>query len=65
MYFSKGESITAAEYRKIKKGLDKESANKKATSGFGRGWHFKDVFIAPNGDKYEKGRLVTKAKKKT
>ena len=65
LYFSKGEPITAAEYRKIKKGLDKESADKKATSGFGRGWHFKDVFIAPNGDKYEKGKLVSKAKKKT
>lgn len=60
LYFSKGEPITAIEYRKIKKGLDKEDANKKTTSGFGRGWHFKDVFIAQNGDRYKKGKLITK-----
>lgn len=29
-----------------------------ATKGFGRGWHLKKNFVAPNGDKYSFGQKV-------
>ncbi len=31
----------------------------KPTAGFGRGWHLRKEFTAPNGDKYSFGKLVT------
>jgi len=31
----------------------------KPTTGFGRGWHLKKEFTAPNGDKYSFGKLIT------
>ena len=31
----------------------------KPTAGFGRGWHLKKEFTAPNGDKYSFGKLIT------
>jgi len=31
----------------------------KPTTGFGRGWHLKKEFTAPNGEKYSFGKLIT------
>lgn len=31
----------------------------KASAGWGRGWHLKKEFTAPNGDKYSFGKLIT------
>jgi len=31
----------------------------KPTTGFGRGWHLKKEFTAPNGDRYSFGKLIT------
>ncbi|KKK63550.1 hypothetical protein LCGC14_2993170 [marine sediment metagenome] len=59
-YYSKGEKITRKEYDRLGRGLRKADKEKKQSS-FGRGWHFKAVFIAANGDRYEKGKLVKKA----
>ena len=30
----------------------------KPTAGFGRGWHLKKEFTAPNGDRYSFGKLI-------
>lgn len=32
----------------------------KPTTGFGRGWHLKKKFVAPDGKTYSFGKLVTK-----
>jgi hypothetical protein len=32
---------------------------KKPTAGFGRGWHLRKEFTAPNGDRYSFGKLIT------
>lgn len=53
-YYSKGKEIKASEY----KALLKEAEPSKSHSGFGRGWHLKKVFVAPNGDKYSYGKKV-------
>lgn len=64
VYFSKGKKITKAAYTKLVKVQQKAAKAKiKPTAGFGRGWHFMDVFYAPNGDRYEKGKLAKKATK--
>ena len=31
----------------------------KKTSGWGRGWHLKKEFVAPTGEKYSFGQLIT------
>ena len=31
----------------------------KPTAGFGRGWHLRKEFTAPNGDRYSFGKLIT------
>ena len=31
----------------------------KPTTGFGRGWHLRKEFTAPNGDRYSFGKLIT------
>ena len=31
----------------------------KPTAGFGRGWHLRKEFTAPNGEKYSFGKLIT------
>ena len=31
----------------------------KPTAGFGRGWHLRKEFVAPNGDRYSFGKLIT------
>lgn len=31
----------------------------KPTAGYGRGWHLKKEFTAPNGDRYSFGKLIT------
>ena len=36
-----------------------KTANTKPTAGFGRGWHLRKEFIAPNGDRYSFGKLIT------
>ncbi len=58
-YYTKGEQITKKEYDTINR-EQKKAVKEKKKNSFGRGWHFKAVFIAPNGDRYEKGHLVTK-----
>ncbi len=63
-YYSKGKEITAAKYKKMDKEQKGQVKPVKTTVGFGRGWHFKDVFMAPNGDRYEKGKLVKTKKRK-
>ena len=59
-YYTRGEKITKKEYNRINR-EQKKSVKEKKKNSFGRGWHFKAVFIAPNGDRYEKGKLVKKA----
>lgn len=59
-YFTRGEKITKKEYTRLNR-EQKNTAKEKTKTSFGRGWHFKAVFIAPNGDRYEKGKLVEKA----
>ena len=31
----------------------------KKSAGWGRGWHLKKEFTAPNGDRYSFGKLIT------
>jgi hypothetical protein len=31
----------------------------KPATGFGRGWHLRKEFVAPNGDRYSFGKLIT------
>ena len=59
-YFTRGEKITKKEYDRINREQKKMVKEKKKNS-FGRGWHFRAVFIAPNGDEYSRGKLVKKA----
>lgn len=33
---------------------------KKATTGYGRGWHLKKNFTAPDGKRYSFGKLISK-----
>ena len=62
-YFSKGKEVTKKQYDKIAKERAKIEAKKAAgTSGWGRGWHLKGEFVAPTGDVYESGSLITKGK---
>lgn len=64
-HYSRGKEITAAKYKNIAKAEAKRTQSKvKVTAGFGRGWHFKDKFVAPNGDVYKKGKLFKKKGKK-
>ena len=61
-YFSEGKEITKRAYNKIAKDREKVESKKAAgTRGWGRGWHLKGEFVAPSGDLYESGSLVTKA----
>ena len=63
-YYSKGKSVTKAQYTKIERAQAKQAKAKLAgQSGFGRGWHFKKNFIAPNGDVYNMGKRGKKASK--
>jgi len=59
-YYTRGVKITKKEYDTINR-EQKKAVKEKKKNSFGRGWHFKAVFIAPNGDRYEKGKLVKKA----
>ena len=59
-YYTRGEQITKKEYDRLNR-QTKKAAKAKKKNSFGRGWHFKAEFIAPNGDRYEKGKLVEKA----
>ena len=36
-----------------------KTTNVKPTTGFGRGWHLRKEFTAPNGDRYSFGKLIT------
>jgi hypothetical protein len=36
-----------------------KAANTKPATGFGRGWHLRKEFTAPNGDRYSFGKLIT------
>ena len=36
-----------------------KTTNTKPTAGFGRGWHLRKEFVAPNGDRYSFGKLIT------
>ena len=61
-FYSRGKKITKAQFTK----LVEEHADKhvlKPTAEFGRGWHFRKVFVAPNGDVYNMGKLAMKATK--
>lgn len=54
--------------KKVKKVVKKKGVKKKGavskpaskTAGWGRGWHLKKKFVAPNGDVYKFGELVKK-----
>ena len=41
---------------RVKKQVD---STPKASTGFGRGWHLKKEFVAPDGQTYSFGKLVT------
>ncbi len=51
-----------AKKKKVKKVAKKVVKNSK-TTGWGRGWHLKKKFVAPNGEVYKFGQLIKKAKK--
>ena len=64
-YFSFGKEVTKAEFAKIRKSrVQKDEAKKKATSGWGRGWHLKKSFKAPDGTVYCFGKPSKKGGKK-
>ncbi len=69
-WFSRGERITEAEYLKVEaeqnapddtpkrgRGRPRKNGNvpRKVRVGFGRGWHLKKDFTAPDGTKYKFG----------
>jgi len=58
-YFSLGKEIKKAEFTKLKKAQKK--TKKAAPKKWGRGWHLKVRFVAPNGDVYKRGKLQKKA----
>lgn len=58
-YFSYGKEITAEEYDKIAKDSLSHELNKTApTSGWGRGWHLKKHFVAPDGTVWSHGKKI-------
>jgi len=58
LYFSLGKEVKKAEFTKFKKAQKSKVKNVKKPNKFGRGWHLKAKFVAPNGDVYKKGVLV-------
>lgn len=52
--------VTKVVNLKVKKGEKAKTVTVK-TKGFGRGWHLKKEFIAPDGAVYRKGVLVKEA----
>ncbi|KKK76358.1 hypothetical protein LCGC14_2864460 [marine sediment metagenome] len=62
VYYSRGKKITKVQFTKLVREHAKKHAPK-PTSEFGRGWHFRKVFVAPNGDIYNLGKLAEKAAK--
>lgn len=62
-YYSRGKEVTASKYKNLSKAeANRQESKVKVTAGFGRGWHFKDRFVAPNGDVYNKGKLHRRAR---
>lgn len=61
-FYSRGKKITKAQFTKLV-GEHADKHAPKPTAEFGRGWHFRNVFVAPNGDVYNMGTLATKATK--
>lgn len=49
---------------KVKKVKVKVQKVVSATTGFGRGWHLKKKFVAPDGKTYSFGKIVTSKKGK-
>jgi len=62
VYYSRGKKITKAQFTKLVREHAKKHAPK-PTAEFGRGWHFRKLFVAPNGDVYTMGKLAKKATK--
>lgn len=61
-YFSLGKSITKEEYERLEKELaTAKSAKKSAERHWGKGWHLKKHFVAPDGSVWSKGKMVTPA----
>lgn len=59
-YFSLGKEITQKEYDALAtEELNRELSKVKATAGWGRGWHLKAEFVAPDGTVYKKGKKVS------
>lgn len=62
VYYTKGVKITKAQFTKlVAQHAEKHAV--KPTAEFGRGWHFRKNFVAPNGDVYSMGKLASKATK--
>lgn len=58
-YFTLGKEISQSQYEKLlKETANAVMAKVKPTAGFGRGWHLKKKFIAPDGTVYHKGKKV-------
>lgn len=56
-HYAEGVEITLKEYKALSKAPGRTNANA-SHLGFGRGWHLKKSFVAPNGDKYSYGKKV-------
>lgn len=58
-YFTLGKEISQSQYEKLlKETVNAVMAKVKPTAGFGRGWHLKKKFVAPDGTVYHKGKKV-------
>lgn len=54
----------ASNVPKVRKVREKVVKVVKPTAGFGRGWHLKKKFVAPDGKVYSFGKIVTSKKGK-
>jgi hypothetical protein len=59
-YFVKGNTVTRADFFLAKKEQDTAKQIVAPHSGYGRGWHLKKRFVAPDGKIFEYGKEVKK-----
>ena len=57
-YFSKGQPLTRNEFNSSKRKAKAVQAKATPHSGFGRGWHLKKEFVAPDGTVFSYGKEV-------
>ena len=57
-YFASGRPVSRKEFTESKKLAKREIAKSAPHSGYGRGWHLKKEFIAPDGTVFSYGKEV-------